>query len=241
MPPPTGLRINAGVTVNAGVTLNGFYNAGPSVNTANDWAFDPDHLGNNLELGSSSAGANTTVTATYTEESIVLGSITLGRSLYDYAEKVMYSVKVTDEDLDDVPLNLAHIGFAYQYVDLNTALGDDVSGYGIGWCQNGEIHYAGSIAQSELPTYGPGDRLDIAVDLGYGSFWVRVNGGLWNGNGSSDPASGLNGISLQMPGNGTAGSGSALYPAVNPGAFNFTDAMAIQTKTYSIPTGFIAL
>jgi hypothetical protein len=44
-----------------------------------------------------------------------------------------------------------------------------------------------------------------------------------------------------MPGNGAAGTGSALYPAVNPGAYNFVDEMVVSRFTYSIPAGFVAL
>jgi hypothetical protein len=184
---------------------------------------------------------NKHVEAGQQETGLALGLIDGNGSLYDVGEKVMYSIKHIEEDTGDIPLNLARIGFAYQYVDLNTELGDDSSGYGIGWCQDGTVHYANNPTQSGLPTFVPGDYLDIAVNLHTGKFWVRVNGGNWNGDGAANPTTGTNGINLQLPGDGTAGSGSALYPAVNPGALNFVDAMDVWSYTYSIPPGFIAL
>jgi hypothetical protein len=237
----SGITIESGVTLESGITVNLGGPPAPTVPTANAWTFDPSYVGINLGLYATSNGSDMGVAAGNPETSLALGLLTGGVSLYDYAHKIMYSVLVTTEDPQDIPLNLAHIGFAYQYVDLNTALGDDSSGYGIGWCQNGEIHYAGSTAQSGLPTYGPGDYLDIATNLDTGKFWVRVNGGNWNGDPTADPATDTNGISLQLPGNGTTGSGSALYPAVNPGAQNYIDAMEIQIRTYSIPAGFTAI
>jgi hypothetical protein len=226
--------IGPGFSIGAGFSIS---SGGPTVATQGIWSFDPAFVGPNLVLSNS----NRTVAANNPETSLALGQMDGSGSLYDYGAKVMYTVQITAEDSQDIPLNLAHIGFAYQYVDLNSALGDDVSGYGVGWCQNGEARYAGSAYTSGLPTYGPGDYLDMAVNLDTGLFWVRVNGGLWNGNPSADPATGANGVSLVMPGNGAAGTGSALYPAVNPGALNEVDSMDVSLFTYSIPAGFVAL
>jgi len=237
----SGVTIASGVTIESGVTVSLGGPPAPTVPTANAWTFDPSYVGTNLGLYATSNGSDMGVAAGNPETSLALGLLTGGVSLYDYAHKIMYSVLVATEDTADIGLNLAHIGFAYQYVDLNSALGDDVSGYGVGWCQNGEAHYAGYAYTSGLPTYGPGDYLDIAADLDANNFWVRVNGGLWNGDVAADPATNTNGIGLQLPGNGTAGSGSALYPAVNPGAYNYIDAMEIQIRTYSIPAGFTAI
>jgi len=230
-------QIQAGWTVGPGWTIGTGGSSGPTVATQGIWSFDPAFVGPDLILSNS----NFTVYANNSETSIALGQMDGSGSLYDYGAKVMYTVQITTEDPGDIPLNLAHIGFAYQYADLTTALGDDTSGYGIGWCQNGEVHYVNNTTATGLPTYGPGDYLDIAVNLDTGLFWVRVNGGLWNGNPSADPAAGTNGINLQMPGNGAAGTGSALYPAVNPGALNYVDAMDVSRLTYSIPAGFVAL
>lgn len=230
------LTIGGGIEIGGAISI-GASLSGPTVATQGIWSFDPAFVGPDLILSNS----NFTVTANNPETSIALGIMDGSGSLYDYGSKVMYTVWLATEDPADVPLDLAHIGFAYQYVDLNSALGDDVSGYGVGWCQNGEAHYAGSAYTSGLPTYGPGDYLDMAVNLVTGFFWVRVNGGLWNGNPSADPATGTNGVGLVINGTGTAGSGTAMYPAVNPGAYNFVDAMDVSRFTYSIPAGFTAL
>jgi hypothetical protein len=232
-----GIQIGGSIQIGGAINIGDSVAGGPTVATQGIWSFDPAFVGPNLILSNS----NFTVEAGNPETSIALGQMDGSGSLYDYGAKVMYTVQITTEDPADVTADLAHIGFAYQYVDLNSALGDDVSGYGVGWCQNGEAHYAGSAYTSGLPTYGPGDYLDMAVNLDTGLFWVRVNGGLWNGNPSADPATGANGVSLVINGTGIAGSGSAMYPAVNPGAYNFIDAMEVSRFTYSIPAGFVAL
>ena len=51
------------------------------------------------------------------------------------------------------------------------------SGYGLGTAVTGNI-------------YG------ISVDLNARLFWMRKNNGLWNGNATADPATGVNGISI---------------------------------------------
>jgi hypothetical protein len=232
-----GIQIGGGIEIGGAINIGDAVAGGPTVPTQSIWVFNPDYTGINLSLYNSNHG----VQADNPETSLALGQMDGNGSLYDYGAKVMYTVWIATEDPSDAVDNLAHIGFAYQYVDLNTALGDDVSGYGIGWCQNGEIHYANSTYTSGLPTYGPSDYLDMAVNLDAGLFWVRVNGGDWNGNPLADPATDANGINLLMPGNGTAGSSSALYPAVNPGANAYIDAMEVQTYTYSIPAGYVAL
>ena len=230
------IQIGPGINIGPGVSI-GAGSGGPTVPTQGIWVFDPAYVGSNLVLSNS----NRYVEANNPEQSIALGLMYGNGSLYDYSPKIMYSVRIATEDPADVSLNLAHIGFAYQYVDLNTALGDDGNGYGVGWCQNGEAHYAGSAYTSGLPTYGPGDYLDIAVNLDTGFYWVRVNGGLWNGNPAADPATNANGINLLINGTGAAGTGTAMYPAVNPGADNYIDAMEVQSYTYSIPSGFLAM
>lgn len=48
--------------------------------------------------------------------------------------------------------------------------------------------YAAGIAQ--------GDVQCIAVDLTANLFWVRLNGGAWNGGGSADPATGVGGYTM---------------------------------------------
>ena len=235
---PYKINLGAGISIGTGISLGASTGiTPPTTPTLGIWTFDPDYIGNNLFLTNS----NTHVEASNSETGLALGFLDGNGSLYDVGSKVMYTIKHIEEDPDDIGLNLARIGFAYQYVDLNTELGDDSSGYGIGWCQDGTVHYANNPTQSGLPTFVPGDYLDIAVDLDAGKFWVRVNGGAWNGDNAADPATNTNGINLQLPGNGAAGTGSALYPAVNPGAQNYIDSMDVWRYTYSIPSGFTAI
>ncbi len=81
----------------------------------------------------------------------------------------------------------------------------------------------------------PGDRLYIAMDLGNGLFWFRINGGPWLGmTNPANPAAGTGGISYR---GGLAG--WRYYPAasIGPGgsfAFNFGQSAFANPA----PTGF---
>lgn len=47
---------------------------------------------------------------------------------------------------------------------------------------------------------GNGDTIGMAVDLGGGLGWWRINSGNWNNNGAADPATGTGGYSLGVTG-----------------------------------------
>jgi hypothetical protein len=218
------------ITVNAGGGL------GPN------WIFDTNYLNSNLVLTHSSSR----VYAENVETGLAIGVIDGGLSLADVGSLVVFSVESIDEDSQDVADGIASFGIANHNADLNNPLGNDLNSWG--WKQNGEIWFNGEMVNSGYPTWGPGDFLDIAINITTHKAWVRVNGGDWQGRAGTDPATGGRGLNINagFPIYGAAGSGNDAYPAVNPGAINNTDAIQItnnaESGTYrSIPTGFIQL
>jgi len=248
----TGLVINPGVTINAGVTLNGFApSSGPSVATQSIWLWNSNYVGPNLVLGQVNSWygnyngkpvyGNSTqeVSATNSETSSALGNIDGNGSLYDVSPLVMFTIYVNTEDTGDAASGIASVGVGNYNTDLTQQLGKTADSWG--WYQDGTVWGNGELSNSGYPTWGPGDYLDIALNLNDGHAWVRVNGGDWNGRAGTDPAVGNHRITL--PGgfvyNGSGSGG--IFPAANPSASAFVDAMDAWYYTYSIPTGFTAL
>ena len=204
-----------------------------------NWTFNPALTGNSLFVGPYNGIPGTDVQANNPEQSISIGQFTAGGAMADISNLILFTVLSVQEDPDDVTADLAAVGVAYVTADLNNPLGTDANS--VGWQQNGDIFYNGSVVSSGLPTFVPQDSLDMAFDLAAGVMWMRVNGGDWNGNPKADPAANTGGIAMNIVGTGTYGSATALYPAVGPGAFNFIDEFAVQTTSYSIPAGYKAV
>jgi hypothetical protein len=213
----------------------------PTVATQGYWTLDPNYIGTNLGLYSVNGTANLGVEATSPEQSMVLGLLSANESLYQVVNKIMFTVFHQQEDSGDIPLDVASIGVAYKSANLNNPLGSD--GNSIGYFQHGELNFGGSTITTGLPTYVPSDYIDFCMNISGGSMkiWVRVNGGNWNNNASANPATNSNGITVSMDGTGFPGDPNAIYPALQPGAVNFIDAMEISRYTYSIPSNFVAL
>ena len=242
------LVIEGGITFESGITIGPEpIPTGPTTPTNQYWLMDAGYVGNGLALGPAGAWNNPPpynppyieAFAINPESSIALGTLTSGQSLYDYNPQVMFTVYINTEDPQDVPLNLAAVGIAYHSVDLNNPLGNDASSWA--WYQDGTIWYNGSQANSWNLSWTAGDYLDVALNLNLNKAWMRVNGGDWNGRPDADPVAGTHGQTLYMVTNGSAGSGTDIYPAVNPGAQNYIDAIDVSLYTYSIPSGYTAI
>jgi len=55
---------------------------------------------------------------------------------------------------------------------------------------NGSALFSWGVAPAQ------GDVIGIAVDIGAGKIWARINGGTWNNDGAADPATGTNGANI---------------------------------------------
>lgn len=82
------------------------------------------------------------------------------------------------------------------------------------------------------PSYGAGDRIDVAIDTGLPAIWFRLNGGNWNNSGAADPATGTGG----WPTTGT--SMTTLYAAVAHDVAKSTAQFASGSWTNPAPSGF---
>lgn len=248
------IQVGSGIAIGGGITIGPQpVQSGPTTPTLNAWTFDPGYVGDSLALGApgdwNTASTNTPYLEAYAtnpESSIAIGQIGGGTySLYDYASfindsvYIMFTMYINTEDPSDVPLDLAAVGVAYLAADLNNPLGNDGNSWG--YRQDGSIWQGGSQIADGYPTWGPGDYIDIALNLYTANAWVRVNGGNWQGQPGVDPASNTNGQPLNMVVTGTTGTATAAYPAVNPGAQNFVDAIDISLYTYTVPSGFVSM
>lgn len=89
--------------------------------------------------------------------------------------------------------------------------------------------------------FGAGDTISMAVDLDNSTIWFRKNGGDWNNNGSADPASNTDGVSLSP----IAGGNFVIAITNPPGNSDFTAAANTAPAlspaspfTYAVPAGF---
>lgn len=135
-----------------------------------------------------------------------------------------------------VSIGLALAAFNVDDGASQCVLGIDVAGASVGYdSQLGRIQVGGSTLATAAAWPSAGDVVEIACDLGAHLFWARVAGGLWNGNGAANPATGVGGLTIP--------SGS-LFPAVS--AFNTSPADSIRVNfghsafTGTVPAGFAA-
>jgi len=100
-------------------------------------------------------------------------------------EKFMFSATLISDIT--VPSSMA-IGLSRDDLDINQGLGYNLSS--IGFYDNGQVFTNNSFDPTPFPRYSlNGDVVDICVDAFQFTFWVRVNGGVWNQGG--DPANGI--------------------------------------------------
>jgi hypothetical protein len=139
----------------------------------------------------------------------------------------MYSIRVNQ-------LVTGQIGFGLQDMDLNSYVGG-FDAKSIGFSSDGDYLHAGTVQDSGLPTWGSvNDVVDIALDLNTGIWWIRVNGGNWNGTRNEDPSSGTGSVN-------SAGLNN-LYPAITPFPVNIQGQVTLLPQPiYSVPAGFTFL
>jgi len=179
--------------------------------------WDPNYAGTGIVLSS----GNTVATSGQIQSSV------LGTRLITSPNKVMYSIRVNQ-------LVTGQIGFGLQDMDLNSYVGG-IDAKSIGFSSDGDYLHAGTVQDSGLPTWGSvNDVVDIALDLNTGIWWIRVNGGNWNGTRNEDPSSGTGSVN-------SAGLNN-LYPAITPFPVNIQGQVTLLSQPiYSVPAGFTFL
>jgi hypothetical protein len=176
--------------------------------------WDPNYAGTGIVLSS----GNTVATSGQIQSSV------LGTRLITSPNKVMYSIRVNQ-------LVTGQIGFGLQDMDLNSYVGG-FDAKSIGFSSDGDYLHAGTVQDSGLPTWGSvNDVVDISLDLNTGIWWIRVNGGNWNGTRNEDPSSGTGSVN-------SAGLNN-LYPAITPFPVNIQGQVTLLSQPiYSVPSGF---
>jgi hypothetical protein len=80
------------------------------------------------------------------------------------------------------------IGFISGYLSL-------AGSFDLVMYDDGKCYVGGSVVASLPIAFAPGN-CNIGMAVGGGKFWVRINGGPWNGSTSADPVAGTGGVAL---------------------------------------------
>ena len=179
--------------------------------------------------------SNNNLTATTTANAVYCPPIASGTYAIEANSKAMFSFQ--QSEYTSVDAGNSGIGLRTNSTNLQLNLGNDANSsvfWNDGSCNIGTF----SGAAGTFPAFQTNDIIDLAVDTGNLSMWIRVNNGLWNsGFPGADPATNTGGATLS-----TMTGGLPFYPAVNLGVFNVTpDTVAYSfkpTSTYSVPSGF---
>ena len=120
----------------------------------------------------------------------------LGETIISGTNKVMFSVLCNL--LEPQTLIGSHvIGVGTTSMNYSSQYGaypgNDI--YSIGFSDDGNYYYDGSVVSSGLPTWTDGDIIDIVISHGQ-YWWIRVNGGDWNNNPSANPTTLSNGLTM---------------------------------------------
>jgi hypothetical protein len=158
----------------------------------------------------------------------------LSNTLIDKGDKVMFSLTFTATNPGIS--TKSWIGVGTRSMNYNGPF-DGFPGFdtnSIGFNQAGELWYNNSMVQPGLPGWNSNERIDVAVDHGNNTMWIRVGGNLWNNDPSADPATNQGGVSL----NGL----TSFYPVLSPGSGtggNSYGTMALASTPFSpLPVGF---
>jgi len=216
--------IDSDITYGDGTTTEYVTNIELS-STGNNW--DPAYIGSpGLELSNNDLTVTATVEILNNNEPTVLNTYAI-----EPGEQVMFSVT---QNVWAPQTDYSGIGLGTHVMDINDYLGADTNS--IGFWDTGKLYYDGT-SNSGYPTFQyDGAVLDLAVDRVNELMWLRVDGGEWNNDPLSDPATATGGVDI-------SGAPSALYPGVCPyWDSGIAGQMTINSSaTYGVPAGFTLL
>ena len=200
-----------------------------NINQAGEWyyfennpyhtmSFTNDNLTINGLVGANTAGIETTVVGT---ETVTSGA------------RVMYSVNISQTSGLAGYCGVGLSTYNQNLWDYTGSAGNN----SVGYYDDGQVYINGSTEATYLG-FGSGSVVDIAVDVDAGQAWFRIDGGVWNNNGSADPATNVGGLDISAvttPGLPLSISASPYY---NSGTAT-GDIISIATNsTHSIPAGY---
>ena len=152
----------------------------------------------------------------------------LGETIISGSNQVMFSVKYTSTN-PSVGVGGHFIGVGLTTMNYSGPFdgypGNDI--YSIGFSDDGNYYYNGSVEQSGLPTWTDGDIIDIATARDQ-YWWIRVNGGNWNNKPSANPTTFSNGLTMNELTN--------FYPALCPYIYGTME--VLNNPTYGYPSEY---
>jgi hypothetical protein len=188
------------------------------------FAFDPNYIGEFIELSNNNCTASFTSDADETETSV----------LTNYAiksgEKVVFSMVTVYGNTD----GYTGVGISNHEADMNDYLGSDTNT--IGFYDDGRVWFDGDdIISLDLSFKRDGSVIDVAVDRVNNLIWFRVDGGDWNGDNNQNPETATGGIDI------SAITGD-VYPGACPYAYDGVfGQISINNSISSPPAGFKVL
>lgn len=107
-------------------------------------------------------------------------------------DKVMFSVAFTPNENTNKNVRIGIVTGKF----TNTVLGSDKKGIAVD--KSGNVYYNGEQAAVSGSPFNEKNTsyIDVAVDTCTYLFWYRVNGGIWNGNSSTNPETNEGGLSF---------------------------------------------
>ena len=152
----------------------------------------------------------------------------LGETIISGSNQVMFSVKYTSTN-PSVGVGGHFIGVGLTTMNYSGPFdgypGNDI--YSIGFSDDGNYYYNGSVVVSDLPTWTDGDIIDIATARGQ-AWWIRVNGGNWNNKPSANPTTISDGLRMNELTN--------FYPALCPYIYGTME--VLNNPTYGYPSEY---
>lgn len=151
----------------------------------------------------------------------------LGLTNVSGAGSYMISIKFQSSN-PSVGIGSRFIGIGTLNMNYNSTFnsypGND--GESLGFSDSGNFYSNGSITVGALPSWTDNDIIDIAISGN--QIWIRVNGGNWNNNPTSNPESGVDGIDT--------GAINIFYPVLCPSVYG--KMTILNVPKYGYPSGF---
>jgi hypothetical protein len=194
-----------------------------------DIAFDPNYIGEFIELSNNSCTSSFTSDASENETSV------LTNYAIKNSEKVVFSMVTNFGGA----ISYTGVGIANRQHDVNY---ENNGGYlgannnSIGVYDNGSIYFNDKeVVNLDLNFQLDGSVVDVAVDRVNNLMWFRANGGYWNGDNTQNPETATGGIDI------SAITGD-VYPGACPYAYQGVfGQISINNSILSPPAGFKVL
>jgi len=187
------------------------------------FAFDPNYVGEFIEL------SNNNCTASFTSDADENETTVLTNYAIKSGEKVVFSMVTTYGGYH----GYTGVGIASHQTDVNSYLGEGNDS--IGFWDDGKVYFGGPPVTLDLSFQQNGNVVDVAVDKTNNLIWARVDGGDWNGDNTQNPEIGTGGLDISsIPGDA--------YPGACPYAYDGVfGQISINNSVSNPPSGFKVL